>query len=140
MKDKKFFEKYIQIFLEQNSKINLISKNDEKYLWEKHIYDSLSIEKFFEKYPVEKCKLLDIGTGGGFPSVPIALAYPSIKVYALDSIRKKVNAIENIKNALKIENLIPIFKRAENINIKFDLITARAVTSLKNIIKLAIPL
>lgn len=62
-------DKYIEAFLNQNAKLNLISKNDEKFLWEKHIFDSLSIEKFFEKYGRGKT-LLDIGTGGGFPSVP----------------------------------------------------------------------
>lgn len=107
-------DKYIEAFLNQNAKLNLISKNDEKFLWEKHIFDSLSIEKFFEKYGKGKT-LLDIGTGGGFPSVPIALKYPEIEVYALDSIRKKINAIENIKKELNIQNLHPICDRAENI-------------------------
>ena len=97
MKNKEFFNDYIKAFLNQNSKLNLISKNDEKFLWEKHIFDSLSIEKFFEKYKPSGSKLLDIGTGGGFPSVPTALAYPDIEVFALNSIRKKINAIENIK-------------------------------------------
>ena len=73
MKDKEFFQDYINAFLKQNSILNLISKNDEKYIWEKHIFDSLAIEKFFTKYQkVNNATLLDIGTGGGFPSVPIA--------------------------------------------------------------------
>lgn len=136
---KENFTEYINFFLEQNSKLNLISKNDEKYLWEKHIFDSLAIEKFFKKYK-SGSTLLDIGTGGGFPSVPIALQYPKIEVYALDSIRKKINAIETIKQELNIHNLHPICNRAENINQKFDIITSRAVASLDKIIGYALPL
>lgn len=143
MKNKTDFDKYITAFLAQNSMLNLVSKNDEKLLWEKHIFDSLSIEKFFEKYLSEKhsIKLLDIGCGGGFPSVPIALAYENIEVFALDSIRKKINAIENIKQELSIKNLHTICDRAEKIkNISFDIITSRAVAPLKVIIEYAMPL
>lgn len=140
MKNIEFFNEYIQAFLNQNAKLNLISKNDEKFLWEKHIFDSLSIEKFFEKYSFNPKTLLDIGTGGGFPSVPIALAYKNIEVYGLDSIRKKINAIENIKSELNITNLHTICDRAENIKVKFDLITSRAVAPLKVITAYAMPL
>ena len=110
--NKSDFEDYMKVFLEQNSKLNLISKNDEKFLWEKHIFDSLAISKAFEKFPKGK-SLLDIGTGGGFPSVPAAIVYPEIEVFALDSIRKKINAIENMKAALNLQNLHTICERAE---------------------------
>jgi 16S rRNA methyltransferase gidB len=140
MKNKEFFNEYIKAFLNQNSKLNLISKNDEKFLWEKHIFDSLAIEHFFNKYPDCGEKLLDIGTGGGFPSVPTALAFPDIKVFALDSIRKKINAIENLKTELNINNLHTICDRAENIKDKFDIITSRAVAPLKVITGYAMPL
>ena len=140
MEDKKFFERYIDIFLAQNAKLNLISKNDEKYLWEKHIFDSLSIEKFFNTIDITGMRLLDIGTGGGLPAVPVALAYPQIEVFALDSIRKKINAIEAIKEELEIKNLHPICDRAENIKERFDIVTSRAVASLKIISRYALPL
>ena len=133
----------MEAFLRQNAVVNLISKNDEKFLWEKHVFDSLSIEKFFEKYyPLleEGIKLLDIGTGGGFPAVPIALTYPGLNVTALDSIRKKINAIENIKQELNIRNLTTICNRAENLTEKFDIITSRAVASLDKICTYALPL
>ena len=82
LKNKEFYTEYMQVFLKQNSFLNLISKNDEKYLWEKHVFDSLAFEKFVNKYGM--CQnLLDIGTGGGFPSVIIALTYPNINVVAL---------------------------------------------------------
>ena len=143
MKNKEFFDDYIKVFLEQNSKLNLISKNDEKFLWEKHIFDSLSIEKFLKKYLTltpSHITLLDIGTGGGFPAVPISLAFPEIEVYALDSIRKKINAIENIKTELNIKNLHTICDRAENLKSKYDIITSRAVAPLKVITNYAMPL
>ena len=74
MKNKEFFEEYTKSFLSQNSVLNLISKNDEKFLYEKHIYDSMAIEKVFEKYKIKGgSKLLDIGTGGGFPPVMLRL-------------------------------------------------------------------
>ncbi len=141
MKNKDFYNKYVEAFLNQNSKLNLISKNDEKFLWEKHIFDSLAIEEFFTKFPNAKREtLLDIGTGGGFPAVPIAITYPEIKVYALDSIRKKINAIAQLKEELNIQNLFPICERAENLTQKFNLITSRAVAPLKTITEYAMPL
>ncbi|MEE3348925.1 MAG: 16S rRNA (guanine(527)-N(7))-methyltransferase RsmG [Candidatus Gastranaerophilaceae bacterium] len=142
--DKQKFEAYISGFLRQNSKLNLISKNDEKFLWGKHIYDSLAIENFFNKYNINDFnnkKLLDIGTGGGFPSIPISLNYPELEVTALDSIRKKISAITEIKQELEIHNLIPLCDRAENLKgQKFDYITSRAVAALKILIHYAIPL
>lgn len=139
MKTKDYFNDYIKVFLEQNAKLNLISKNDEKFLWEKHIFDSLSIEKFFEKYGNNFKTLLDFGTGGGFPSVPVALAYPELSVTAVDSIGKKINAVTEIKKALHIDNLTTICTRVENFDGKFDIVTTRAVASLDKIIHYAIP-
>lgn len=137
MTDLKAYEK---VFLEENSKVNLISKNDEKFLIEKHVKDSLAVEKFFKKYGTCR-RLLDIGTGGGFPAVIIAMRYPKIEVTALDSIRKKINAIENIKTKLGLKNLITVCDRAENISKGgFDVITSRAVASLDKISALALPL
>lgn len=140
MENKDFYSEYMKLFLEENSKVNLISKNDEKFLWEKHVYDSLSIGKFFEKYPLkDKVSLLDIGTGGGFPAVPIAITYPQIYVTAVDSIGKKIRAIQSLKEKLNLENLTPINARIESLEGEFDIITSRAVSSLKNICEYALP-
>lgn len=140
MENKTKYEEYMKIFLEENSKVNLISKNDEKYLWEKHVFDSLAIENFFEKFDTSKIKtILDIGSGGGFPSIPIAITYPHLKVTALDSIAKKIRAVQTIKDKLNIENLEPICTRVENLDAKFDMVTSRAVSSLKNICEYALP-
>ena len=135
------FTKYEEIFLEQNSILNLISKNEEKFLFEKHIFDSLAIQLFFYKYNIKSADLLDIGTGGGFPSIPIAIEYPQIQVTAIDSIKKKINAITNIKNELNITNLDPICDRVENLkDKKFDIITSRAVAPISILLKYVSPL
>ena len=138
---KKDFTDYKKYFLEENSKLNLISKKEEQYLFEKHIYDSLGIKLFFEKYNIVPKTLLDIGTGGGFPSVPIAIEYPEISVTGIDSIQKKINAVQSIKNSLNIQNLNLIRGRVEELkNFSFDVITSRAVAKIETLIKYAYPL
>lgn len=137
----KSFEEYKKCFLEENSKVNLLSKNEEKFLFEKHIYDSLAIKLLFEKYNIFPKNLLDIGCGGGFPCVPIAIEFPEIKVVGIDSIQKKITAIENIKTKLHIDNLTTICNRVENIKEKnFDIITSRAVAELGKISNYALPI
>ena len=135
------FTKYKEVFLEQNSKLNLISRNDEKFLFEKHIYDSLGIKLFFAKYGIKRAEMLDIGCGGGFPCVPVAIEYPQLNVTGVDSIRKKIKAVEAIKEALKIDNLTVICGRVENIKGReFDIITSRAVADLEKLCEYALPL
>lgn len=134
------FTKYKEVFLEQNAKLNLISKNDEKFLFEKHIYDSLAIKLFFDKYNITKGNILDIGCGGGFPCVPIAIEYPEFQVTGIDSIQKKINAINKMKEQLGLDNLSTICGRVEEINNrKFDVITSRAVADLSKISEYALP-
>ncbi|MDD3435882.1 MAG: 16S rRNA (guanine(527)-N(7))-methyltransferase RsmG [Candidatus Gastranaerophilales bacterium] len=133
----KLFDEYERIFLEKNSLINLISKNDEKFLFEKHIFDSLAIN--LVKPFNNDASLLDIGTGGGFPAVPITILYDEINVFAVDSIRKKIKVVEEIKETLGLRNLFPVCDRVENIRQEFDYITTRAVAPLDVILKYAIP-
>ncbi len=135
------FTKYKSVFLEQNAKLNLISKNDEKYLFEKHIYDSLAIKMFFEKYKISSGNILDIGCGGGFPCVPMSIEFPEFHITGIDSIRKKINAINEMKSALELNNLDTICDRVENLKgQKFDIITSRAVADLGKICEYALPL
>lgn len=135
------FSEYQRLFLIENSKLNLISKNDEKFLFEKHIFDSLAIKMFFEKYNINEAKILDIGCGGGFPCVPIAIEFPNLNITGIDSIRKKINSINTIKQELNLNNLSTICDRVENIqNAKFDIITSRAVAELGKICEYALPL
>lgn len=135
------FSEYIKIFLEENSKVNLISKHDESFLYEKHIYDSLGIKLFFNRYKMKNPEILDIGCGGGFPCVPVAIEYPNISITGIDSIRKKINAVQSIKDKLGLKNLNLICDRAENIkDKKYDIVVSRAVAELSKIAEYALPL
>lgn len=141
MDNSKTFQKFQEIFLEKNKFLNLISKKDAKYLWEKHIQDSLAIKLFFERHKKNYKTLLDIGTGGGFPSLPIAIEYPNIQVTGLDSIRKKIVAIQEFAEELELKNFTAVCDRVENIkDKKYDIITSRAVAKLEQIVKYALPL
>lgn len=135
------FTQYRELFLEENSKHNLISKNDEKFLWEKHIYDSLSIKLFFEKHNIKNAEILDIGCGGGFPCLPIAIEFPNINITGIDSIRKKIASVENIMQKLNLKNINLIADRVENLkNRKFDIVVSRAVADMSKISQYALPL
>lgn len=135
------FIDYKQAFLEENSKHNLISKNDEKLLYEKHIYDSLSIKLFFEKYNIKKAQILDIGCGGGFPCLPVAIECPDLNIIGIDSIKKKINSVQIIANKLDLKNLELICDRVENLkNKQFDIIISRAVADMAKISEYALPL
>lgn len=137
----KDFHKYMEVFLEENSKINLMSKNDEKFLYEKHIYDSLAIKLLFNKLKILPKSILDIGTGGGFPSLPIAIEYPEICVTGIDSIQKKILAVTTIANKLDLKNIKFIRERVENLKTeKYDIITSRAVAKVSQLIEYAYPL
>ena len=133
---------YSKMFLKYNSMVNLIGKNDEKFLFEKHIYDSLAINLFIKKYIIlNNINLLDIGTGGGFPSVPVALFFNNINVTAVDSVNKKINFIKSVKESFSLSNLNPICIRIENLPDKnsFDVVTSRAMAELRVILEYAIP-
>lgn len=140
------FEKWEKLFLEYNLHTNLMSRNEVPNLFEKHIYDSLSIIFWNEFLPILKAKsksssgvkLMDIGTGGGFPSVVLALAFPSLTVVANDSRQKKTKFIELAKENLELENLKILYGRAEDFPCEnADIITFRAVGKIKDILPLA---
>ncbi len=140
-KDSKTLEKYIHIFNKYNEKINLVSKNDVNNLFEKHIYDSLAINLFIKDKNIKS--LLDIGTGGGFPAVPVAVCFPDIKVEAVDSIKKKIKCIDGITKELNLQNILAYSSRIEDLPDKmknsFDIVTSRAMAELRIILEYAIP-
>lgn len=139
---KEEFLKYIEIFKNYNSHTNLISKNDINVLFEKHIYDSLAFNLFVQKYKMPE-SIMDIGTGGGFPSVPLSLVLKNAKILAVDSTAKKINFIKQVKNELKIANLITRVSRVEelphNLKENFDCVTTRALGALPLVLEYAIP-
>lgn len=137
-------ENFMKYFLDYNQKVNLISNNDEKVLFEKHIFDSLAFNLFVQKYDLNlKSKIMDIGTGGGFPALPISILYKNFNVSAVDSINKKIAFIQNAKQDLNIQNIKPICSRIEelpeNMKNSFDVVTTRAMAELRMILEYAIP-
>ena len=138
------FDKFNEFFLKYNENINLVSRKDSIYLFEKHIYDSLAINLFLERYKIKKnCSLMDMGTGGGFPSIPCSLYYKDMQVTAIDSIRKKINFIKTVKKEFSINNINPICSRVEELSFKyknnFDIVITRAMAELRIILEYAIP-
>jgi len=133
------FKEWEKFFLEYNSHTNLMSRKETANLFEKHIYDSLSIV-FWDGFGEFKNggKLLDIGTGGGFPSVILALGFPALKVFANDSRGKKVKFIELAREGCKISNLKTLYGRAEDFERQnVDIVTFRAVGKIKDLLPLA---
>ncbi len=123
-------------FTDYNSHTNLMSKGDIEVLFEKHVFDSLAINLWaeFKKYG----NILDVGTGGGFPSVILAIFFPDKKIIANDSRIKKINFIKEIKNALSLDNLEIIYSRIEEADIQnADLIVSRAVGKMLDIYELS---
>ena len=124
------------IFVEYNSHTNLMSKKDVEVLFEKHVFDSLAILKW-EKFKHHK-KILDVGTGGGFPSVILAICFPEIIVIANDSRIKKIGFIKEIKEKLNLENLEISYSRIEEEeNLEVDLIVSRAVGKMLDVFELS---
>jgi len=115
------------LYREWNEKINLISRKDIEGLYERHILHSLAIAKLIRFVP--GTQVLDVGTGGGFPGIPLAILFPEANFTLNDSIAKKIKAVNEISAATGLKNVSSINSRAESINGKFDFIVSRAVTS-----------
>ncbi|MFL5808172.1 MAG: 16S rRNA (guanine(527)-N(7))-methyltransferase RsmG [Flavisolibacter sp.] len=127
------------LYTEWNAKINVISRKDIDSLYEKHVLHSLSIAAAFDFTP--GLEIIDIGTGGGFPGVPLAIFFPEVKFHLVDSINKKLKIIEAVKDALALTNITTQHIRAEEIkNRKFDFALSRAVAPLKDLVKWSKPL
>ena len=111
-----------------NLRINVISRKDIDYLYLKHVLHSLAIAKFIKFMP--ECKVLDVGTGGGFPGIPLAIMFPDADFTLLDSISKKIKVVEEVSREVKAGNVKTINDRVENIKGSFDFIVSRAVTGM----------
>jgi 16S rRNA (guanine527-N7)-methyltransferase len=112
-----------------NNQINVISRKDIDQLYERHVLHSLGIAKVMQFLPGEN--VLDVGTGGGFPGIPLAILFPETQFFLVDSIGKKIKVVKEVASALGLQNLKAEHLRAEQVNEKFDFVVSRAVTRLK---------
>jgi len=131
-------EQYNQLkdlYLDWNSKINVISRKDMEHFYEHHVLHSLAIAKYFELLP--GMKVMDLGTGGGFPGIPLAILFPQTEFYLIDGTGKKIKVVNAVKETIGLKNVVAEQKRAEEVKEKFDVVTGRAVMTLPEIANLA---
>src|ERR1700743_3409765 len=122
------FEQLFDLYTYWNEQINVISRKDIDQLFERHVLHSLGIAKVMSFLPGEK--VLDVGTGGGFPGIPLAILFPETNFYLVDSIGKKIKVVQEVSKALGLKNVRSSHNRAEEIKEKFDFVVSRAVTRL----------
>ena len=125
---KEQFSKLEELYTEWNEKINVISRKDMESLYEKHILHSLGIAKVMSFSP--GTKVLDIGTGGGFPGIPLAILFPETQFTLIDSIGKKITVVEAVAEGVGLTNVKAIHGRAEKLKEKFHFVVSRAVTQM----------
>jgi len=128
----KLLQRFAGEFIQWNEKINCVSRNDISHLEVHHILHSLSIAKHFS-FP-DGSRILDIGTGGGFPGLPLAIFFPDANFVLLDSTKKKAIVVEDLIKKLELGNAISKTERVENLKGEFDFIVCRAVAKTRKII------
>ena len=127
------FSKLKNIYSEWNNKINIISRKDIDNIYERHILHSLVIAKFIKFN--NRTTVLDLGTGGGFPGIPLSIIFPDVNFILVDSIRKKIVVVDKIINSLKLKNVKSEWSRAENLDYKYDFLVTRAVAKMSLLIE-----
>ena len=130
---KQQFEKLEQLYTEWNEKINVISRKDMDGLYEKHILHSLGIAKVMPF--ADGTKVLDVGTGGGFPGIPLAILFPEVSFTLIDSIGKKIKVVEAVSEGLGLKNVTAVHGRAEKLQEKFHFVVSRAVTQMPEFLR-----
>lgn len=130
---KRQFAALYQLYLDWNSKINVISRKDIGNLYERHVLHSLGIAKVIHFRP--GTKIMDLGTGGGFPGIPLAILFPEVKFHLIDSIGKKIRVAAGIADSTGLENVTFRQARAEEEKQTFDFVVSRAVMPLADLLK-----
>jgi 16S rRNA (guanine527-N7)-methyltransferase len=126
------FTKLEVLYKDWNSKINVISRKDIDELYLRHVLHSLSIAKLISFK--DGTSILDVGTGGGFPGIPLAILFPNCKFHLVDSIQKKINVVNNVIKELDLKNVKTSSCRVEAISEKNDFVVSRAVTNMKDFV------
>lgn len=124
------FNQLAELYNYWNQQINVVSRKDMDSLYERHVLHSLGIAKVMGFLPGEQ--VLDVGTGGGFPGIPLAIMFPETSFHLVDSIGKKIKVVSEVASAVGLKNLEATHSRAEQISGKFDFVVSRAVTQLKD--------
>lgn len=130
---KKQFHQLKPLYDDWNSQINVISRKDINQLYERHILHSLSIAKFITFKP--GTKLMDLGCGGGFPGIPLAIFFPDVSFKMIDSIGKKTKVVQEISDAIGLKNIQAQHMRAEKVKESFDFVISRAVAPMMDLVK-----
>ena len=127
------FSKLKKIYSDWNNKINIISRKDIDNIYERHVLHSLVIAKFIKFN--KGTTVLDLGTGGGFPGIPLSIIFPEVNFILVDSIRKKIVVVDEIVNELRLNNVKSKWSRAENLDYKYDFLVTRAVAKMSFLIE-----
>ncbi|HXB40275.1 MAG TPA: 16S rRNA (guanine(527)-N(7))-methyltransferase RsmG [Bacteroidia bacterium] len=130
---KKQFSQLYNLYKEWNEKINVVSRKDIEHLYVHHVLHSLGIAKVVSFKT--GTKILDVGTGGGFPGIPLAIMFPECKFHLVDSIGKKITVVNGVAESLGLKNVNAQQIRAEELRVKYDFVVSRAVTDLSVFVK-----
>ena len=128
------FDALLDLYTEWNEKINVISRKDIQNLYVHHILHSLAIAKFINFVP--QTRILDVGTGGGFPGIPLAIFFPELEFVMIDSIGKKIKVVNEVAQAISLTNVEATHKRVQDEKGKYDFVVSRAVMSTTELVKL----